>query len=45
MSQPRSPSSGQVPHSSGRNRFATGRTVAVLGVIVGFLLIAIMVPW
>lgn len=39
------PSSGQVPHSSGRNRVATGRTVAVIAVVVGFLLIAIMVPW
>lgn len=39
------PSSGQVPHSSGRNWVATGRTVAIIAVVVGFLLIAIMVPW
>ncbi|MDP4073840.1 hypothetical protein [Acidovorax sp. A1169] len=38
-------SSGQVPHSSGRNRVATGRTVAIIAVVVGFLPIAIMVPW
>jgi hypothetical protein len=34
-----------VPHSSGRNRFATKRTLALLAIVVVFLLVAVMVPW
>lgn len=36
---------GGVPTSSGKNRFATNRTMVVLIVVVAFLLVAIWVPW
>lgn len=42
---PRSNAPGAVPHSSGRNRFVTNKTLTLAAVIVGFLLVAIMVPW
>ncbi|KAF1047803.1 hypothetical protein [Xylophilus sp.] len=35
-------SPGQVPHSSGRNRYATRRTLTVLGAIVAFLLFTVL---
>ncbi len=40
-----SPPTGGVPHSSGRNRFATKRSLAIAAVVIAFLLIAIWVPW
>ena len=42
---PRSNPPGAVPHSSGRNRFATKRTLTITLVVIGFLLVALMVPW
>ena len=44
MNQPSKPS-GAVPTSSGRNRFATHRTLIVAAVVIGFLLVAIWMPW
>jgi hypothetical protein len=41
----RSSDPGGVPHSSGRNRFATKKTLTLILVVVGFLLVAVMVPW
>lgn len=35
-------SGGEVPHSSGRNKYATKRTSIVFGAIVGFVLLAIV---
>lgn len=34
-----------VPHSSGRNRSATQRSIAIAAVVIAFLLVAIWVPW
>ncbi|WP_312303024.1 hypothetical protein [Pulveribacter sp.] len=34
-----------VPASSGRNRFATHRTLILAAIVVAFLLLAIWVPW
>ena len=36
---------GAVPHSSGRNRFATQRSLAVMILIISILLVVIWVPW
>lgn len=36
---------GAVPTSSGRNRYATKRTLTVAAVIVGFLVFAVFIPW
>lgn len=44
MNAPRN-SPGAVPTSSGRNRYATHRTLLIGGVIVAFLLFAVFVPW
>lgn len=38
-------SPGAVPTSSGRNRYATKRTLTVGAVIVAFLVFAVFVPW
>ena len=34
-----------VPHSSGRNRFATQRSLAVMILLISILLVVIWVPW
>lgn len=34
-----------VPHSSGSNRFATKKTLAITLVVIAFALVAIWVPW
>lgn len=44
MSTPNAPH-GSVPTSSGKNRFATNRTMMVVMVVVAFLMVAIWVPW
>ncbi|WP_313070265.1 hypothetical protein [Melaminivora sp.] len=37
--------SAAVPQSSGRNRFATHRTLLVAALVLAFLLLAVLVPW
>lgn len=44
MSKPES-SPGAVPHSSGRNRYATHRAVFIVLVVLAFLFAAMFVPW
>lgn len=44
MSKPDS-DPGAVPHSSGRNRYATKRTVFLFLLILAFLFAAMFVPW
>ncbi len=41
----RSDNAGGVPHSSGHNKFATKRTLTLTLIVVGFVLVAMMVPW
>lgn len=36
---------GAVPTSSSRNRYANKRTLTVGGVVVAFLLFAVLFPW
>jgi len=43
MTQPSKPDG--VPHSSATNRFATKRSIAIAGVVIAFLMVAIWVPW
>ncbi len=44
-SMPRPNNPGAVPHSSSRNRFATKKTLTLTLIVVGFVLVALMVPW
>ena len=37
--------SGAVPTSSGRNRYATSRTLIIGSVVAAFLMLAMFVPW
>jgi hypothetical protein len=39
------PESRGVPTSSGRNRFATGRTLLILAAVVTLTLVALFAPW
>ena len=41
----RSDKADGVPHSSGRNKLATKRTLTLVLIVVGFVLVAMMVPW
>ncbi|MGB3879866.1 MULTISPECIES: hypothetical protein [Diaphorobacter] len=42
---PTKPASGEVPHSSGRNRVATSRTVTLLLIAVAVMLLFLWAPW
>ncbi|SFD96754.1 MULTISPECIES: hypothetical protein [Comamonadaceae] len=44
MNAPRD-SSGAVPTSSSRNRFASARTLWVAGIVLAVLLVAFVIPW
>ena len=37
--------SGAVPTSSGLNRYATGRTLLIAGVVLALVLVALFAPW
>lgn len=45
MNEPLKKPHGAVPHSSGRNRFATQRSLAVMILLISILLVVIWVPW
>ncbi|WP_406624601.1 hypothetical protein [Acidovorax sp. SDU_ACID1] len=38
-------SSGQVPHSSGRNQFATAKTLTILVIAVVLAMLFLWAPW
>lgn len=44
MATPNGTPSG-VPTSSGKNRYATNRTMMVAMVVLAFLMVAVLVPW